>query len=88
MEKQVFIARHRELTQMDDFLKRALANQGLVCLVSGEAGSGKTTLVTEFARRAQEQHKDLAVAIGQSNAQAGVGDAYLPFRRSPGTAHR
>jgi adenylate cyclase len=80
MEKQIFVARDRELTQMDGFLKQALANQGLVCLVSGEAGSGKTTLVTEFAHRAQEQHKDLAVAIGQSNAQAGVGDAYLPFR--------
>ncbi len=80
MEKQVFVARERELAQLDGFLKRALAAQGLVCFVTGEAGSGKTALVTEFARRAQEQYADLAVAVGQSDAQTGAGDANLPFR--------
>jgi predicted ATPase len=54
MEKQVFVARERELSQLDGFIKRSLAAQGLVCFVTGEAGSGKTTLVTEFARCAQE----------------------------------
>jgi tetratricopeptide (TPR) repeat protein len=80
MEKQIFVARERELVQLDGFLKRALASQGLVCFVAGEAGSGKTALVTEFARRAQEQYADLAVAVGQSDAQTGAGDAHLPFR--------
>jgi adenylate cyclase len=80
MERQVFVARDRELGQLDAFLDRALAGQGTVCFVTGEAGSGKTALVTEFARRAQEQHKDLVVAVGQSDAQTGGGDAYLPFR--------
>lgn len=80
MEKQIFVAREQELAQLDGFLKQALAGQGMVCFVTGEAGSGKTTLVDEFARRAQEQYGDLAVAVGQSDAQAGMGDAYLPFR--------
>jgi tetratricopeptide (TPR) repeat protein len=80
MEKQVFVARERELGQLDSFLNRALAGQGQVCFVIGEAGSGKTALITEFARRVQEQHDDLIVAVGQSDAQTGVGDAYLPFR--------
>jgi adenylate cyclase len=80
MEKPVFVARERELAQLDGFLKRTLTNQGIVCFVTGEAGSGKTTLVTEFARRAQEQYTDLAVAVGQSDAQTGAGDANLPFR--------
>ena len=80
MEKQVFVARERELARLDGFLKRALAAQGLACFVTGEAGSGKTALVSEFARRAQEQYADLAVAVGQSDAQTGVGDAHLPFR--------
>jgi adenylate cyclase len=80
MEKQIFVARGRELAQLDGFLKQALAAQGLTCFVTGEAGSGKTALVTEFARRVQEQHKDLVVAMGQSDAQTGVGDAHLPFR--------
>jgi tetratricopeptide (TPR) repeat protein len=48
--------------------------------VIGEAGCGKTSLVTEFARRAEEVHTDLVVAIGNCNAQSGIGDPYLPFR--------
>jgi tetratricopeptide (TPR) repeat protein len=80
MERQVFVARKRELEQLDSFLNRALAGQGQVCFVTGEAGSGKTALVTEFARRAQERHEALIVAVGQSDTTTGVGDPYLPFR--------
>jgi adenylate cyclase len=80
MAEQQFVARQQELEQLDRFLNRALAAQGLVCFVTGEAGSGKTALVTEFARRAQKEHEDLVVAVGQSDAQTGSGDAYLPFR--------
>jgi predicted ATPase len=80
MHRPVFVARDRELGQLDGFLNQALAAQGLVCFVTGEAGSGKTALVAEFARRAQEQHKDLVVAVGQGDAQTGMGDPYLPFR--------
>jgi predicted ATPase len=80
MMQQIFVARERELERLDGFLQRALAAQGAVCFVTGEAGSGKTTLVTEFARRAQQAHEDLVVAVGQSDAQTGIGDPYLPFR--------
>ena len=80
MGRQVFVARERELGQLDGFLNRALACQGQVCFVTGEAGSGKTALVTEFARRAEQAHTDLVVAIGNCNAQTGVADPYLPFR--------
>jgi adenylate cyclase len=76
----MFVARERELGQLDDFLCRALAGQGQVCFVTGEAGSGKTSLVSEFARRAQDQHHDLIVAAGQADAETGSGDPYLPFR--------
>ncbi|NIP17123.1 MAG: AAA family ATPase, partial [Xanthomonadales bacterium] len=47
---------------------------------TGEAGSGKTALVQEFTRRAQEAHADLIVASGNCNAYTGIGDPYLPFR--------
>ncbi|MFQ5792775.1 MAG: ATP-binding protein, partial [Acidobacteriota bacterium] len=80
MTEQVFVARERELAQLQTFLDRALAGQGQVCFVTGEAGAGKTALVTEFARRAQERHEDLLVAIGDCNAQTGIGDPSLPFR--------
>ena len=80
MEKHVFVAREREIGELDGFLHRALAGQGQVCFVTGEAGSGKTALVTEFARRAEDQYEELIVAVGQADAQTGVGDPYLPFR--------
>jgi len=79
MEEQPFVAREGELAQLNCFLKRALAGQGQVCFVAGEAGMGKTALVAEFARRAQEQHEDLVVAFGQGDDIHDVGAPYLPF---------
>ncbi|NNC77830.1 MAG: AAA family ATPase [Woeseiaceae bacterium] len=75
-----FVSRDRELRQMDGLLARAMGGAGQVCMVTGEAGLGKTSLTAEFARRAEQQHEDLLVAIGDCNSQTGVGDPYLPFR--------
>ncbi|MFX1301635.1 MAG: AAA family ATPase, partial [Promethearchaeota archaeon] len=76
----VFVARERELAQLDGYLNTALAGQGRVVFVTGEAGQGKSALVAEFARRAQAAHADLVVAGGDCNAHTGIGDPYLPFR--------
>jgi len=75
-----FVGRERELASLDGFLDLALAGQGQVVFVTGEAGSGKTVLVREFTRRAMAAHSDLVVAAGRCNAQSGIGDPYLPFR--------
>ncbi|MBM4467470.1 MAG: hypothetical protein FJ014_18255 [Chloroflexi bacterium] len=75
-----FVARHRELAKLDAFLETALAGQGHVAFVTGEAGSGKTVLIGEFARRAMERYGDIVVASGKCNAHDGIGDPYLPFR--------
>lgn len=75
-----FVARERELARLQSFLDPALSGNGRVVFVTGEAGAGKTALVTEFTRRAQDAHPDLVVAVGTCNAQTGVGDPYLPFR--------
>jgi ABC-type oligopeptide transport system substrate-binding subunit len=80
MSQQTFVVRERELARLNGFLDMTLAGHGQVCFVTGEAGAGKTALVTEFARRAQDAHADLLVAIGNCNAQTGIGDPYLPFR--------
>jgi adenylate cyclase len=74
------VARERELAQLDSLLELTLSGQGRVVFVTGETGSGKTTLVQEFARRAQEDHTDLVIASGNCNAYTGIGDPYLPFR--------
>ena len=80
VEKSVFVAREGELAQLDGYLERALAGRGRMIFITGETGSGKTALVQEFTRRAQDAHADLIVASGNCNAYTGIGDPYLPFR--------
>ena len=73
------VAREEQLNQLDEFLGQALAGYGQVAFVTGDAGSGKTTLIQEFTRRAQEAHNDLIVAGGHCSVQSGLGDPFLPF---------
>jgi len=80
-EPTVFVARERELAKLGTFLEAALDGRGQAAFVTGDAGTGKTALIHEFGRQAQAAYPDLVVAWGHSNAQTGVGDPYLPFRR-------
>lgn len=75
-----FVARARQLSRLEELLEHALAGQGQVCFVVGEAGSGKSTLIQEFTRRSQARNDELLVVFGDCNAQTGAGDPYLPFR--------
>jgi DNA-binding SARP family transcriptional activator len=79
-ERPVFVARESELGRLGACLDLAIAGQGRALFVCGEAGSGKTALMAEFARRAMETHRDLVVANGECSAYSGFGDPYLPFR--------
>ena len=80
-ERPVFVAREAELARLDARLEAALNGAGTVALVTGEAGAGKTALVGEFCRRAQERHQDLVVASGACNSATGAGDPYGPWRQ-------
>jgi tetratricopeptide (TPR) repeat protein len=75
-----FVARQRELAKLDSLLGQALSGRGGVALISGEAGSGKTALLDEFARQAGGAHADLIALRGRCSAHGGAGDPYLPFR--------
>ena len=79
LKRPVFVACTQELEKLGRSLEAALSNKGRVIFVTGEAGSGKTALVREFAQRVQEKYPELIVALGKCNAQAGIGDPYLPF---------
>jgi serine/threonine protein kinase/predicted ATPase len=75
-----FVGRRQELSRLSSALEDSLDGRGRVVFVTGEAGTGKTALISEFSRRAQDQHPDLIVARGNCDAQTGAGDPYLPFR--------
>ncbi len=78
-DKAVFVARERELEGLSRVLEKSLQGGGQAVFITGEAGSGKTALVQEFSRRAQEAYPDLIVASGKCNAHTGIGDPYSPF---------
>jgi len=80
VEQPVFVARDKELGQLQNYLNQALDGHGRVAFITGEAGSGKTTLLQEFTQRAQTAHPDLVVASGTCSSHTGIGDPYLPFR--------
>ena len=75
-----FLGRERELSVLEGHLQRALRGEGGVVFISGEAGQGKTSLMAEFAYRAQSNHPELVAAAGVCQALTGHADPYLPFR--------
>jgi DNA-binding SARP family transcriptional activator/tetratricopeptide (TPR) repeat protein len=79
-EPALFVGRERSLEQLAAALSAAQAGDGQLRFVIGEAGSGKTSLVTAFARQAQEADAGLLVGSGQAHVATGVGDPYLLFR--------
>jgi predicted ATPase/DNA-binding SARP family transcriptional activator/predicted negative regulator of RcsB-dependent stress response len=78
--KSIFVAREPELEKLNHYLDSALVGQGQPVFVIGDAGKGKTTLIQEFARRAQDRIPNLLFSSGNCNAHTGFGDPYLPFR--------
>ena len=78
----VFVARERELAELETALATARSGKGQILFVIGGAGRGKTMLVQEFARRAQAAEPELIVVSGYCNAHTGLGDPYLPFREA------
>ncbi len=74
------VAREGELAWLAARLEAALAGEGSIAFISGEAGDGKTMLAQEFVRQSQAAHAGLVAAGGNCNAYTGAGDPYLPFR--------
>jgi predicted ATPase len=81
MPDHPFVGRDRELHKLEGFLEKAQAGSAQTVFIAGEAGAGKSALVNEFVRRAEDADAKVITAIGECNAQTGVGDAYLPFRQ-------
>ena len=79
-----FVARESELAQLAAHLAETQNAQGRVVFICGDAGQGKTTLLQEFVRLAQQRHPALVVATGSCDAHTGIGDPYQPFREIVG----
>ncbi len=80
MDSTTFVGREHELARLDGFLQKALGGKPQICLITGEAGAGKSALMAEFAQRAEAAHSDVVFALAECNAQTGASDSYLPWR--------
>jgi DNA-binding SARP family transcriptional activator len=65
IETPVFVARSCELARLNTHLDAMLSGKGHVVFITGEAGSGKTSLIQEFTRQAQETHQKFACCYGE-----------------------
>jgi predicted ATPase len=71
-----FIGRAKELNNLKNLLDKSIQGEGKLALISGEAGIGKTRLVSELKRYAQSKE----VRCLQGNCiYHEVSDPYLPF---------
>ncbi len=75
----IFVGCEQEMVQLETFLQTMLAGHGQVVFINGEAGSGKTALITEFARRAHAIVPDLVVASSRCTQLTTSDNLLLPF---------
>ena len=78
-EPAFFVARERELAALGDALRRVEKGGAHTVFITGEAGSGKTALFAEFARRAQIEDSELLVVWGHGTAVTGRASPFEPF---------
>lgn len=72
----ILVARDRELSLLEDALLAAHRGSGQVVVIAGDAGVGKTRLVSELQTRARRA--GTAVMVG-TTSEAEVALPYLPF---------
>ena len=70
----VFVGRAAELADLEAMLRRAIAGGSATAVVSGDAGVGKTRLVTELINRCEAQ--GVVALVG---ACLDIGDGVLPY---------
>ena len=69
------VGRDAELALLERHLSAALRGGGRAVFITGEAGQGKTALLTALAQRAEKASPDLIVARGAGSAVSGFGDS-------------
>jgi serine/threonine protein kinase/predicted ATPase len=73
------VGRDEELTTLDQELERARQGKARMVVVSGETGSGKTTLVETFVAQLEEQGEAIRIGRGRCSERLAGSEAYLPI---------
>jgi len=78
LAEPVLVGREKELQELKEHLDSAVIGKGTTVFISGEAGSGKTRLLTEFLRIAKQ--RQLNVLTGWCLSDAAI--PYFPFEEA------
>ncbi|HZD47163.1 MAG TPA: AAA family ATPase [Silvibacterium sp.] len=73
------VGREDLLEDLSNCLRRCLTSQNQVIFVTGETGTGKTTLVDEFVERVSAGFPDVRIARGQCVEGFGGKEPYYPM---------
>ncbi len=75
LAEPIFVGRERELKDLTKLLEHMIAGNGSTVFISGEAGSGKTRLITEFLSIIQK--REITILSGWCLSNAAL--PYFPF---------
>jgi DNA-binding winged helix-turn-helix (wHTH) protein/predicted ATPase len=81
------VGRDTELSQLHQWLDKALKGERQLVFVTGEPGIGKTALVETFLQRLAEA-EPLWIGRGQCIEHYGAGEAYMPVLEALGRLYR
>ncbi|MFN8464336.1 MAG: AAA family ATPase [Caldilineaceae bacterium] len=76
----VFVGRDEEIVILERALQWASAGRLQVCLIQGDPGDGKTTLVENFLTKSKQLNPELTFAVGTCDVSTGTRNYYEPFR--------
>jgi hypothetical protein len=86
--QEIFVGREPELARLYEHLDSVLARQGRVVLVSGTAGSGKTSIDADLRTSHPQEPPTVARAGGQMQRLWGIWRSLYTFPRDPWPAGR
>ncbi len=75
----VLIEREREMNKLLDMWRSATKGRGCIALLAGEAGHGKSSLLTDFVARVEAEDAPHKVALASCSAQTGRDEPFWPF---------
>jgi hypothetical protein len=77
--RQPLVGRNREFAQLRTLLDSTIQGRGLLVLITGEPGIGKTVLVEDFLNEQVREQRHCAIGRGFSSERLAGAEAYLPF---------